>query len=57
MGHTLTIKNTRYFIYFRSKLVGIKALVNVLYLINVFSHNLQVYVARKKKKSVNEACL
>ena len=58
MGYTLIIKDKCCYIYFESKLVDTAPLVNGLYLIDVFSYNLQIDVALKKsKQDVNKAYL
>ena len=50
MGYTLIIKEKCYSIYLGSKLVATTPLVNCLYMIHVFSYNLQMDVALKKSK-------
>ena len=58
MCYLLTFKNKWCSIYFGSKLVATKTLVNGLYMIDVSSYNLQVNIALKKsKQSVNESYL
>ena len=58
MGYTVIIKDKCCSIYLGSKLVATTPLVNVLYLINVSSYNLQMDVALKKsKQGVNKAYL
>ena len=58
MGYTLIIKDKCCSIYLGSKLVATAPLVNGLYLIDVSSYNLQIYVASKKsKQDVNETYL
>ena len=58
MGYTLIIKDKCSSIYLGSKLVAMTPLVNGLYLIDMFSYNLQMDVALKKsKQDVNKAYL
>ena len=58
MGYVLTFKNKCCSIYFGSKLIATTPLVNGLYMIDVYSYNLQVDIALKKsKQSVNESYL
>ena len=58
MGYTLIIKDKCCSIYLGSKLVDTGPLVNDLYLIDVFSYNLQIDVSLKRsKQGVNEAYL
>ena len=56
MGYTLIIKDKCCSIYLGSKLVATAPLVNALYLIDIYSYNLQMDVAlEKSKQGVNEA--
>ena len=50
MGYTLIIKDKCCSIYLGSKLFAKAILVNVLYLIDVFSYNLQMDVSLNKSK-------